>query len=307
MNRKIILIGTFFLIGEISVEAQSLLNEKSYYDSLKPKKVIGDMGLGLNINDEENRKIFFLQNASVSYASKRHLYEFSNDLYFNQNGTDRESNRMRSLLRIAFLRQKFKDNRIISEADFFPEVNTAFMYDESRGLNYRFSTSLGISYNLHTLSWGRFKAGTGLMYEKESWRIFEHDFLPTYDTLSPVIKSIMQNAFGINSKGNIVKDNWRWNSYVQFLFVINDKINISAVGSLQIPIKVPYENPYQIADLPIGNKKYPRITLDLNTSFDISSKLNFFINLFLQKDEGQISPFAKKSVLNFSQGLAYKF
>ena len=291
----------------ISVHAQSILNEKSYYDSLKQQKLIGDLGLGLNMNDEGVRKFFLQHNASLSYATKRHLFELSNDLYFNQNGTDRESNRMRSLLRIALFRQKFVDRKLVSEADFFPEIIGSFMYDEGRGLNYRSNISAGITYSLHTLSWGRLKVGTGLMYEKESWRIFEHDFLPTFDTLSPAIKNILQNAFGINSKGNIVKDNWRWNNYLQFVFAINSKINISTIGSIQFPLKVPYDNPLQIEDLPIGNKKYPRITLDFSASFDLSDRLSFFTNFFLQKDEGQISPFAKKLISNLSQGLSYTF
>ncbi|MEY2902919.1 MAG: hypothetical protein RLY89_2025, partial [Bacteroidota bacterium] len=222
--RKTLLLFSFLLLIS-ALHAQSILNDKAFYDTLKTHKVFGKIGFGLNINDDDEHKVFLLQDASISKATSRHLFEVSNNIYFNSNGTDQESNRFLLFARAALNRHKIVNNKILSEASFFPEFNTTLAYDEGRGLNYRINAGGGITYSLHKSKWMRLKIGTGLQYEKESWRIFELEFLPALDTLSQSLKDKLQSVYGINEKGNIIKDNWRWNNYVQMVYALGEKFN----------------------------------------------------------------------------------
>lgn len=300
-------IAIFLLLAFEMSFSQSIVNEKEYYDSLKPHQFKGTAGLGLNINTDGTTNTFLLADASISYADKKSLFEFNNSLYYNSNGGDRESNRYRAYIRAALYRHLFDGNKIIKEHSFFPEINVISTYDESRGLNYRFSGTAGITYSLHDQKHYRMKLGTGLMYEKESWRVLSHEFLPTLDTMPQAVLDFIKDKFGIDSRGNIVKDNVRWSSYLQLVVNFGKGIDVTAMGIIQVPLKPPYENNYNITDLPQNNKKYPRLTLDITASFKISTHLAFETKYFVQKDEGQISPFAKKVIGNFSQGLSYSF
>ncbi len=305
MRISLFLFSLLLLVS--GLKAQSILNDKAFYDTLKSNKVFGKIGFGLNINDDGEHKVFLLQDASISKATSRHLFEVSNNIYFNSNGTDQGSNRFLLFMRAALNRHKIVNNKILSEASFFPEFNSTIAYDESRGLNYRFNGGGGITYSLHNSKWMRLKIGTGLQYEKESWRIFEREFLPALDTLSQSLKDKLQSAFGINEKGNINKDNWRWNNYVQFVFTLGEKLNISTLGIVQFPLRIPYENPYNVPYFPVDNKKYPRFTLELSANFTISKHFSFSAKYFIQHDEGQISPLANEQISNFTNGLVYKF
>jgi hypothetical protein len=288
------------------LSAQSILNDKTYYDTLKSGKLSGKVGFGLNINQEDIRKTFLVSDATISYATPRHLFEMSDALYYNSNGTDEESNRLLIYIRSALFRHRFVNNKRI-EAHLFPEINFQYVYDESRGLNFRRSATAGITYSLHHLSWARIKIGTGIMHERESWRIFEKSFLPTYDTLSASVKQLLQEKFGIDSKGNIVNSNWRWSNYIQLVANIGNKINITTMGMIQFPFNVPYNNPYNIDLFPVDNKKYPRMTAELAVNLVISGHVSFFTKFLMQQDKGQISPFADEFIYNLSQGIVYKF
>jgi hypothetical protein len=304
--RKSLLLFSLLLLTSV-LYAQSILNDKAFYDTLKTHKTYGKLGFGLNINDDGERKVFLLQDASISRATTRHLFEVSNTIYFNSNGTDQASNRFLLFARAAMNRHTIEGKKIVAEASFFPEVNFTIAYDESRGLNYRFNGGGGITYSLHKSKWMRLKIGTGLQYEKESWRIFEREFLPALDTLSQSSKDKLEEAFGINEKGNINKDNWRWNNYIQFVFTLGEKLNLSTLGIVQFPLRIPYDNVYNVPYFPVDNKKYPRFTLELSANFTITKHFTFSAKYFIQHDEGQISPLANEQISNFTNGLVYKF
>jgi len=153
----------------------------------------------------------------------------------------------------------------------------------------------------------RLKIGTGLQYEKESWRIFEREFLPALDTLSQSLKDKLQAVYGINEKGNIIKDNWRWNNYIQMVYILGEKFNMTILGMLQVPLRIPYDNTYNVPYFPVDNKKYPRITLEVSANFVISKHFGLNAKYFIQHDEGQISPLANEQISNFSNGIVYKF
>jgi hypothetical protein len=304
--RKSLLLFSLLLLTSV-LYAQSILNDKAFYDTLKTHKTYGKLGFGLNINDDGERKVFLLQDASISRATTRHLFEVSNTIYFNSNGTDQASNRFLLFARAALNRHTIEGKKIVAEASFFPEVNFTIAYDESRGLNYRFNGGGGITYSLHKSKWMRLKIGTGLQYEKESWRIFEREFLPALDTLSQSSKDKLEEAFGINEKGNINKDNWRLNNYIQFVFTLGEKLNLSTLGIVQFPLRIPYDNVYNVPYFPVDNKKYPRFTLELSANFTITKHFTFSAKYFIQHDEGQISPLANEQISNFTNGLVYKF
>ena len=307
MKPTIIIVSLFcLLICAENLPAQSILNDKNYYDTLKDRKLSGKISFGLNINQEDVQKTFLTSDATISYAAAKHLFEMSNSLYYNSNGTNAESNRLLIYIRGALFRHRFVNNKRI-ESSFFPEVNFQYVYDESRGLNFRRSATVGITYSLNEYKWARIKVGTGIMHERESWRIFEKSFLPTYDSITQPVKNLLQEKFGIDNKGNIVKSNWRWSNYFQLVANIGPKINITTMGMIQFPFNVPYENPYNIPDFPVDNKKYLRITAEIAFNLGITGHLSFFTKYLMQRDRGQISPFADEFIYNLSQGIVYKF
>lgn len=268
---------------------------------------MGRFGIGLNINDDGVRNTFLLSDANISYAGKRHLFEFSNVLYYNKNDKNNNSNRFFSNFRGALNRHHFADDGVINEAHFFPETNLTIGYDQGRGLNYRVNATAGITYSLHNAKNYRLRIGSGIMYEKESWRIFSKEFLPTLDSLPPFVKDLLMSRYGINSKGNIEKDNFRWSNYLQGSLKVGKIVNMTLLGIVQLPFHAPFNNESNLPEFPVGNKRYPRITVDANIAVTLSNHINFFTKYFIQKDKGQISPFAKKTVSNLSQGISYRF
>jgi hypothetical protein len=68
-----------FLLIVFFAEAQSVLNDKSFYDTLLPVKTYGKIGLGVNINDDgAARNVFIFQNAAISRAKRFFIYSFRN-------------------------------------------------------------------------------------------------------------------------------------------------------------------------------------------------------------------------------------
>ena len=84
-------------------------------------------------------------------------------------------------------------------------------------------------------------------------------------------------------------------------------MNISTLGIVQIPLRIPYDNVYNVPYFPVDNKKYPRFTLELSANFTINKHFSFSAKYFIQHAEGQISPLANEQISNFTNGLVYKF
>lgn len=286
--------------------AQSVLNDKPFYDTLRAHRLKGRLGAAFNLNYDGNRKVFLLGDALGSYATRRHLFEAVVNMYYNGDKTD-ESNRFNFFARAALFRHTMAADTLKGESELFPELFLNVLYDEGRGLNYRFNEGLNITLNLYKISWTRLKIGTGIFFEQESWRIFEREFLPALDTLDPEEIKFLQDVLGIDKKGNIQRTNWRWNTYIQMMFRVGEKVNITTIGALQIPFRPPSEGLVDIPVFPASDKRFPRLTGDISITYSATKKLKFTTRFYIQHDQGQISPFAKENVYSFTQGLNFNF
>lgn len=300
----LLLLGT-----NLPAKAQSILNDKRYYDSLILGKITGNFSVQGSFNYDGTEALLVNNNGLLSVPTRKHLIELSESFFINSFDRANAGNRLNVFARMAFFRHQLQPGKksMELEKNWFPEMVAVFFYDEGRGLNFRGQLGVNGTYNgIHTRTM-RLKIGAGLVVERESWRILSRDFLPALDTLPPSLLSFIQEKFQINSRGNIVKNNIRANVYAQLLVDITEKLNVNLISSIQHPLARPYKAITQLPEFPVLDKLFPRVTVDLAVKYFIAKRLYVLGKVYLQLDEGQISPFAKERVYNISQGVGVEF
>jgi len=282
------------LSGFYSANAQSLMQDKAYYDSLKLHRFSGLADVGLTLNDDGTRQLNITSDLAFGYVTKRGLLELTENFFFNSLDRFNTSNRLSITARAALWRHKAVNNTIVNEKHFFPEIIGGYLYDEGRGLNYRFFSGINMVYNNFQTKDLRFKIGLGLIHENESWRIIDREYLPALDTLSQPVLDALKQLLGIDNKGNLVRDNWRLNSYVQLWYQKPDKISVNALIGCQLPFQPPYKGLYPFSFFPTVDKLYPRISVDISLSVPLSRRISLTTSFMGRFDKGQLSPFVEK-------------
>jgi len=113
---------------------------------------------------------------------------------------------------------------------------------------------------------------------------------------------------GINSKGQLLRNNVRANFYANFICTLSKNVGLNAFVNWQQPFEPPYKNlpsndlP-QAKIFPVNTALYPRITIDTQLTIEIWGKLKFITAFTMQYDKGQLPLYAPDFIYNLTEGL----
>lgn len=288
--------------------AQVTLFKKSVLDSLKNNQLYGVGGLSFLYSKDSETELFALADASFLYASGAHTFEWLSSLNYNSNNSVSSTNRFHSMFRAGLFRNNHLNNStLLKKKRLFAEPFLFFQWDEKRGISQRWQSGINAVYAFRSDS-GNFKwnVGAGVLFEQEDWRVFSREKQLAFDTLPPILKQLIQQILSLDSRGYLLRNNWRMNFYSN-LWYESRAISLNLFFGVQQPFKAPFEGLPDIPFYPYPKKKFPRITADLSFSYKISRFLSLITRYYMQYDKGQLTQFVPDYVFSFSQGIAVSF
>lgn len=300
----VILISSFILIP--NGYAQVTPFQKSVLDSLKANQFNLSVAFALNAGQDGTSSLTSGTDIGMMYDTRRSNYELLQSSYFNRLESVSTSNRFIAMFRASIFSHDTVNSRIV-EKRFYPEPFILYSYDANRALNYRWQFGINGVYAFKPTNIIRIKVGAGLLLEKENWQMVKYSQVPYLDTLPINIQQYLFDTIGITRAGKLFRDNIRANIYGNFICNFTKNINLNAFFDIQMPFVPPYHNLPQVSVFPVVTKLYPRITTNMQLSFNIWRKLNFITNFNLQWDKGQIPLYVPDFVYNISEGLQIGF
>lgn len=303
-----ILISCLGICSGNRLQAQVTLFKKSVLDSLKNKQLYGVGGLSFLYNKDSETELFALADASFLYTTGPHTLEWLSSLNYNSNNYISSTNRFYSMIRAGLFRNNHVNNsNLLKKKRIFAEPFVFFQWDEKRGISQRWQTGINAVYAFRSDS-GNFKwnVGAGVFFEQEDWRVFSREKQLAFDTLPPVFKDLIQKILNLDSRGHLLRDNWRMNFYSNWWYE-SRAISLNLFLGIQQPFKAPFEGLPDIPFYPYPKKKFPRVTAELSLAYKISRYLSLVTRYYMQVDKGQLTQFVPDYVYSFSQGIAVAF
>ena len=291
-----------------ALNAQVTLFKKSVLDSLQERRLYGVGGLSFLYNNDGQEELFALTDASFLYATKKHTFEWLSSLNYNSTDEIASTNRFHSMLRAGLFRNNREDqsNRL-KKKRFFAEPFIFFQWDENRGISQRWQTGTNAVYAFRSDSGNlKWNLGAGVVYEHEDWRVFSREKQLIFDTLPPAFKELIRTILGLDTRGHLLRDNWRMNFYSN-LWYEHQSLSLNLVLGLQLPFRTPFEGLPDIPFYPYPKKNFPRITADLSFSYRISRYISLITRYYMQLDKGQLTQFVPDYVYTFTQGISVAF
>jgi hypothetical protein len=266
-------------------------------------------GLSFLLNQDSKAELFALADASFLYATRKHTLEWLSSLNYNSTDEISSTNRFYSMIRAGLFRNVHDANNqlLLKKKRVFAEPFIFFQWDENRGIAQRWQFGLNAVYAFRSES-NRVKwnIGGGLVYEKEDWRVFSREKQQAFDTLPPAFKQLIQQILGIDSRGHLLRDNWRMNFYSNW-FYESKPFSVNLFVGLQQPFKTPFEGLPDIPFYPYPKKKFPRVTAEISLTYKLSRYFSLLTRYYMQVDKGQLTQFVPDFVYSFSQGIAVAF
>ncbi len=299
------LLCCILLCCQISV-AQVTPFENSLLDSLSANEFNGSLSYGANLGQDGTSTLTTSANAAVMYSTAKSNYQLIGSNYFNRLDAMSTSNWLTSIA-IASLFSHNIQGKTIKENKFYPEPFFYYCYDANRGINYRMQLGFNGVYAFRPTKIIRMKMGVGVLYEKENWQIIQEQNLNQLDSISQEEKDYLLDTVGINSKGQLFRDNFRLNLYANFICTFGKNVNLNAFVNVQEPFIPPYHNLPPDPRFPIVTKRYPRITTNMHLAVTILKSFSLVTDFTLQYDKGQIPLYVPNFVYSLTQGLGFDF
>jgi hypothetical protein len=276
--------------------------QKSVLDSLEADQFNLSIAFACNISQDGTYSLTTGTDIGMMYSTRRSNYELLQSSYSNRLESFSTANRFAAMLRGSLFSHDSLGTKLI-EKGFYPEPFVFFSSDANRALNYRWQFGINGVFAPRPTKIIRIKIGAGVLYELENWQMVKHEQVPYLDTLPSDVQKYIFNTIGITKDGKLFRNNFRANLYANFLCTFAKNINLNAFFDVQMPFVPPYYNLPQASVFPVVTKRYPRITVNMQLTFNIWKKLNFVTSYMLQYDKGQIPLYVPNFVYNFSQGL----
>ncbi|MFN9591008.1 MAG: hypothetical protein ACK56A_11520 [Bacteroidota bacterium] len=290
------------------LNAQVTLFKKSVLDSLQERRLYGVGGLSFLYNNDGQAELFALADASFLYATKKHTFEWLSSLNYNSTDQVASTNRFHSMLRAGLFRNNHEANsNLLKKKRLFAEPFVFFQWDEKRGISQRWQIGANAVYAFRSDSGNlKWNLGAGVVYEQEDWRVFSREKQLIFDTLPPAFKELVRTILGLDTRGHLIRDNWRMNFYSNLWFE-HRSLSLNLFLGLQQPFRAPFEGLPDIPFYPYPKKKFPRVTADLSFSYRISRYISLITRYYMQLDKGQLTQFVPDYVYTFTQGISVAF
>ncbi|PWT95521.1 MAG: hypothetical protein C5B52_17670 [Bacteroidetes bacterium] len=286
--------------------AQATPFKKSVLDSLKANEFNGSFSYLINLGQDGTSTLTTALDFGVMYSTKRSNYELVGSSFFSHFESTSTANRFYTMLRGSLLSHKVEDGKLI-EKRFYPEPFIMYSYDANRAINYRWQFGANGVYEFKPGKFFRMKVGAGLLYEVENWQMVKKENVHLIDTLSDAEQKYLFDTIGINTKGQLYRNNIRLNLYTNFICQFTRAINLSAYVGIQQPFVPPYHDLPPNSLFPVVTKRYPRLTIDTHLTFQIWKVLNLVTDFTMQYDKGQIPLYVPGFVYALTQGFQVQF
>jgi hypothetical protein len=275
-------------------------------DSLKANDFNGSLSYAFNVGQDGTSTFTTNADLGMMYSTRRSNYELMGSSYFNRFESTSTSNRFYVLARISLFSHEIADSTLI-EKKLYPEPFSLYVFDANRGINYRWQWGGNGVYVFPSKRLFRIKVGLGLLYEMENWQMIKQQNLYQLDTIPAAERRYLLDTVGINSKGELFRNNIRINLYTNFIVEFAKNLNLSAYVGMQVPFVPPYHDLPPDPRFPVVTKRYPRITIDTHLTYHIWKVLNLVTDFTLQYDKGQIPLYVPNFVYALTQGLDLDF
>jgi hypothetical protein len=171
----------------------------------------------------------------------------------------------------------------------------------------RAQLGLNAAINMRSNEQLKLKAGVGGFAEFQEWQLVQPDQVKYLDTLPERLQRLVYDTIGVSRSGTWARNNYFLNLYANFSSNIGHSLFINGFLCVQAPMMPPYGNLPQIPDFPAVTKRYPRITVIAQISYQIWKKLGLVTAIYCQYDKGQVPLYLTNVMYSISQGLELNF
>ena len=276
--------------------------QKSVLDSIEANEFNLSVAFAFNVSHDGSSSLTTGTDIGMLYSTRRSNYQLTQSSYFNRLENYSASNRFAALLSGSILSQDTVVGRIV-EKSWYPEPFLYYLFDANRGINYRWQLGINAVHAFKPTKIIRIKIGAGLLFEKENWQMIKPEQLTDIPSLTEDQQKYIFDTVGISKNGKLYRDNVRANIYANLMCSFAKNIGLNAFVDVQMPFVPPYHDLPQNEVFPVVTKRYPRITLNMQLTFNIWRKLNFITAFSLQNDKGQIPLYVPNLVYNINEGL----
>ena len=286
--------------------AQATPFKKSVLDSITANEFNGSFSYAINLGQDGTNTLTTNADLGLLYATQRSNYELNATSYFDKFEKTSTSNRFFSMLRVSMFSHDLSGEKIV-EKKIYAEPFAMFSYDENRGIDHRWQFGIDAVYAFKPTKVLRIKAGLGVLYEEEKWQMIKKENLSILDSLTDDQKHYLFTFVGINSRGELFRNNVRLNLYTNFVCAFAKDLNLSAYLGAQLPFVPPYHDLPPVSVFPVVTKRYPRITFDSHLTYHIWRVLDLITDFTLQFDKDQIPLYVPNFVYTLTQGFQVDF
>jgi len=284
--------------------------EKSVMDSLQANDFNASFAFAFNASQDGTRTLTLGTDAGLMYSTQRSNYELLESGFHNKLEQASIANRFFTMIRGSLFSHYLRDDSVLVENANYPEPFALYSYDANRGLNARWQFGIDAVHAFKNNRLIRITVGIGLLYELENWQMIKTELLPKVDSFPEAIQRYLFDTVGINSKGQLLRNNVRLNLYANFICTLNKNVGLNAFVNWQQPFEPPYKDlpsndlP-QAKIFPINTRLYPRITIDAQLTIAVWGKLKFVTAFSMQYDKGQLPLYAPDFIYNLTEGLQF--
>lgn len=201
---------------------------------------------------------------------------------------------------------KFDSGRF-RQSKYFPEPFVLFNRDLNRGIRARTQLGMNMAVNVRSNELLRLKAGIGLFAEFQSWQLVKPDQLRYLDTLPDRLRRLVYDTIGVTRAGAWTRNNYFLNLYANFSSSFGKSLFMNGFLCLQSPFLTPYGNLPQIPEFPTVTKRYPRLTVIAQISYQVWKKIGLVTSIYCQYDKGQVPVYVTNVMYSISEGLEINF
>lgn len=282
--------------------------EKSALDSLQANDFNLSLAFAFNAGQDGTKTLTTGTDVGMMYSTLHSNYEIVQSSYHNKLEQFSTSNRFLVMGRGSLWSHEIIKDSILIEKANYPEPFILYAYDANRGLNARWQFGLDAVHAFKNNRLLRITIGIGLIYELENWQMIKQELLPQVDSLPEPVQRYLFDTVGINSRGQLRRNNIRGNIYANFICTLSKTVALNAFLNWQQPFQPPYKDlpsndlP-QAKVFPVNTRLYPRITIDTQMTIAVFGKLKFVTAFSMQYDKGQLPLYAPDFVYNLTEGL----
>lgn len=286
--------------------AQGMPFKKSVMDSIKARDFKFRVTFGMNLSQDGGSSFSTNSNIGLLYVTKKNDFHLDASRYIDRYNKYSSANRF-FVMGYVGLGSHVAEQNSVQQRAVYPEPFALYSFDANRGINARVQLGTNLAIGFKPTRNFRAKAGAGLFVERQNWQMIKHDKMIEVLEMPEEIQKLIFDTVGISQSGTLTKNNMYLNLYTNLAATWNQRLNLNGFVAIQQPFFPPYKGLPQIPQFPTVTRRYPRITTDLQVSFQVWRKIYMITQFYLQYDKGQLPLYVPNFVYSLSEGFEINF